>query len=395
MLALIFADQAFAAPELTSTDQLFRLRIPPGQKQLELPFKEEVQGVPVFRRCKSTIHGVRVSEAEALADTTLRPQMISLGSVTGMELPTGPYTFRRGNGEALDNSSGWHVDLLLEKSIDQRIGFITESQRNLILQHHNSTVFQKNYASRYMPDTQAAYRGLEPQTALMRAASGMSRTIDPRRPRRLTTAQRAEVQRHPEVKLLHRRLRSLQQIFRDRKRSIASMKGTSLHHEYQNAYRTHRKVQRRYEGAFLKEVRARYKVEQPVIDIQRQLKGLPVAEEEERKAEDYIFVERVRAIDTLFTFATDSPEEERPRRAAAISALTALCRLQESRGFRRRRPDREGASPAILQLPTFSDSFPIECKPTQCIFCLGNEELPAVKRLWSFSSHGDLKRHFH
>lgn len=56
MLALIFADQAFAVPE-------------------------------------------------ALADSTLRPQMINLGSVTGMELPTGPYTFRRGNGEALDNSS--------------------------------------------------------------------------------------------------------------------------------------------------------------------------------------------------------------------------------------------------------------------------------------------------
>ena len=57
-----------------------------------------------------------------------------------------------------------------------------------------------------------------------------------------------------------------------------------------------------------------------MIDIQRQLKGLPVAEEKERKAEDYIFAERVRVIDTLFTFATDSPEEERQRRVAAISA---------------------------------------------------------------------------
>ena len=74
-----------------------------------------------------------------------------------------------------------------------------------------------------------------------------------------------------------------------------------------------------------------------MIDIQRQLKGLPVAEEKERKAEDYIFAERVRVTDTLFTFATDSPEEERQRRVAAISALTALSRLQESRGFRRRK----------------------------------------------------------
>ncbi len=111
ILALIFADYAFAAPELTTAEQLFRLRIPAGQKQLELPLKEEIQATPLFRRCKSTINGVRISEEEALADSTLRPQMITLGSITGMELPTGPYTFRRGNGEALDNSSEWHMDI--------------------------------------------------------------------------------------------------------------------------------------------------------------------------------------------------------------------------------------------------------------------------------------------
>jgi len=105
MLALIFADQAFAVPELISAEEFFRLRIPSGQHQLELPIKEEMQSVPLFRRCKSILNGVGISDKEALADSTLRPQMIKLGSVTGMELPTGPYTFRRGNGEALDNSS--------------------------------------------------------------------------------------------------------------------------------------------------------------------------------------------------------------------------------------------------------------------------------------------------
>ena len=110
LLALIFADHAFAASELTSPEHLFRLRIPAGQKQLPLPLKEEMKAVPLFRRCKSTVHGVQISDEEALADSTLRPQMITLGSITSMELPTGPYTFRRSNGEALDNSSEWHID---------------------------------------------------------------------------------------------------------------------------------------------------------------------------------------------------------------------------------------------------------------------------------------------
>ncbi len=105
MLALLFADQAFAAPSLTSLEQLFRLRIAPGQKQLPVPLKEEMADRPLFRRCKNTVESIQISEEQALADTTLRPQMTNLGSITGMELPTGPYTFRRGNGQALDNSS--------------------------------------------------------------------------------------------------------------------------------------------------------------------------------------------------------------------------------------------------------------------------------------------------
>ena len=105
MLALLFADQAFAASSLTSPEQLFRLRIAPGQKQLLLPLKEEMAERPLFRRCRNTARNVQISEEEPLADTTLRPQMTNLGTITGMELPTGPYTFRRGNGQALDNSS--------------------------------------------------------------------------------------------------------------------------------------------------------------------------------------------------------------------------------------------------------------------------------------------------
>ena len=110
MLALVFADQAFAAPGLTSAEYLFRLRVPAGQKQLKLPLKETMKALPLFRRCKNTVNGVRISDEDVLADSTLRPQMINLGSITVMELPTGPCTFRRGSGEALDNSSKRHLD---------------------------------------------------------------------------------------------------------------------------------------------------------------------------------------------------------------------------------------------------------------------------------------------
>jgi len=67
----------------------------------------------------------------------------------------------------------------------------------------------------------------------------------------------------------------------------------------------------------------------------RQERGM--LEELEKRAKEYNFVERVRAIETLFTFVTNSLEEKCQRRGATINALTALCRLQESQGFRRRK----------------------------------------------------------
>ena len=58
MLALLFADQAFVPPSLTSPEQLFYLRIAPGQKQLLVPLKEEMADRPLFRRCKNTVESI-------------------------------------------------------------------------------------------------------------------------------------------------------------------------------------------------------------------------------------------------------------------------------------------------------------------------------------------------
>ena len=175
------------------------------------------------------------------------------------------------------------------------------------------------------------------------------------------------------------------------------MKGTLLYDNYRQAYQAHRNLKRRYEKSLLIEVKERYKKEQPVIDIQRQLKGIPVADHKSLRTADYVFAERVQAIDMLFTFATSSTAEECQRRAAAINALTALCKKQESQGFRRRQTDvkvkEEKAS--VSPPPSLSKTLPVECKATQCIFCLGNEDLSIMIRLKTFASRGDLKKHFH
>lgn len=90
------------------------------------------------------------------------------------------------------------VDLSVESEVDTRIGYISESQRNIMLQHHDRRVFQRSSFSRYITtDTQAAYRDLKSQIAVMRAASRMNQSIDRRWPRRLTVAHQARIDRHP------------------------------------------------------------------------------------------------------------------------------------------------------------------------------------------------------
>ncbi|KAJ9644078.1 hypothetical protein H2199_003946 [Coniosporium tulheliwenetii] len=343
-LALAFLDQAFAAPDLTSPEQLYSLNVLPGQNQQPLPWREEMEDVPLFRKSERTAHGIELS-SDTLPYSTLRPRMRALGEVTGIELPVGAYCFRRGNGEALDNSS-----------------FISDSQRNLILQHSSSQVFQHNYLSRHITaDTQAAYRGLPPQVTVMRAATGMSRTIDKRRPRTLTSEQVQEAHRHPEVQNLFRIKDDLKTQIKARGRTISSLQGTKIHEEYKKAQRAYLSEFEYQKKALLSEVKRRYRKEQPVTDIQRQIHGAQVQEEKDIGGErKHLLPERVRVIDALFTFATSSPEEERKRRVEAINALVALGHVQDGS----RRPASRQKGLTLCPVPKLPELLPIESVET-------------------------------
>ena len=288
-------------------------------------------------------------------------------------------------------------------------GLISDAQRNLILQHANSSVFQQNYLSRYVTqDTQAIYRGLDPQTDVIRAASGMTRSIDPRCPRRLSKSQLDEVKQHPEVILLLRRRNNLWMRIRAEYGKIAHAKGTDEYYQYQEAYRRHRSKRKAVQKALMKQVQARYRKQQPVADIVNQLDGASgKAESHTEHAAVPIHLSKARrcAVAALFAFATSDPIEECKRRSRAIEAVTILSKRQErpirqvgdveqiyGRGVD---VDLNEAIEPMDETKIASEPFPMECLPTQCIFCLGKTELAIERRVKAFHSAGDLKKHFH
>ena len=273
----------------------------------------------------------------------------------------------------------------------------------MILQHSDPRVFTRNYESTYITaDTQAAYRGLEPQAALMRAASGMSRTIDTRRPHDLTPEQTTQLDCHPELRLVARRKRSLKARTKQIHGSVRQAKGFPIREEYQMVKNEHQKLKKRLRNIMRKEVIRKYEKEQPVIDIEWQLGGKNVKNEVQKSLLMYAFKERLLAIASLFTFATASSREKCTRRSKAIGTLTSLAGHQEGRRVKvpkqliiKVKTKEEWSSMEETVLSPREIQFSLKCQPMQCIFCFGQQDLPMTKRTKSFHKVGDLKKHFH
>ena len=75
------------------------------------------------------------------------------------------------------------------------IADVSDSMQNLILQHSSINIFLKHYLDRRInADLLKIHHGMKPEKELMSFACLMSRSIDPRRPRKLTPEQFALVE---------------------------------------------------------------------------------------------------------------------------------------------------------------------------------------------------------
>lgn len=265
--------------------------------------------------------------------------------------------------------------------------------QNLMMGHASITTFLKHYLSRRITvDTQAVVRGILPQTALMRAACTMSRTIDRRRPRRLTPDQAASVNNHPSVHAL------LNQ--RDRlKRTIPN---ATKHPKYKALAAKINQERQRQRHALLQDIKKRWEFEQPVRDVEQQLAGFEVKDDPELVPDAMLPLQRQLA-ELILSNPGTTIEEEMGRRNRAIRAVTLYCGTEEG-GMSPIRADSQSKNAAsIVRSRPEPDEQAFESakvsvfkekRPKICFLCLGNPELPLAKRIYSFSTPGDLSKHF-
>ena len=272
-----------------------------------------------------------------------------------------------------------------------------------MIQHADIRTFLRHYLSRRITaDTQAIIRGLQPQDALMRAACTMSRSIDPRRPRRLTTEQSSSVNDHPTIRSL----------LKQREQLKCRLKGKATKHPKYKALNSEiNKERQRQRHALLKDVKETWEQEQPVRDVELQLAGVQVKAEARVTTDPYegMLLEQKELVDAVVSLPGTTFEEEIRRRDRAIRAVMQYCKVEEGgmyptasklckRSSGRATPvktmDEAKIDSRVEALEAAKVSVYSEKRPKICFLCLGNENLSIKQRIYSFHTPGDLSKHF-
>ena len=97
-LALAFADGAFR--DISTPEQLFSLRLPEGQHQLPIPWKPEMQNVPIFKQWKMKCNTV---EIKCFSRGQFESSLVELSMRAGYESSIKPQHIRRGVANRVDS----------------------------------------------------------------------------------------------------------------------------------------------------------------------------------------------------------------------------------------------------------------------------------------------------
>jgi hypothetical protein len=398
IFGILFWLQAFESPALSSMGKLRSLFVEGGRQQMPLPLKPEVEEYYIF--CKTeVVNGQPVLLwDQPMLSGTMSARLRNLGEIHGWLQSMFAHRMRYGGGKMLNSSDA-----------------VSEAQQNLIMKHADSRTFLNHYLPRHVDtDMQNVMNGRQPNKSLMRAITRMSRWIDTRRPRHLTPAQRASIREHPEYVEAVRRLNEQTEKCTYDSSEQMQLRRDKFAREKLNTFG-------RLERALRKKVRSEFDRKQANIDIERQLSGAAIDNEEAKNVlrTDSMLPEQIDLLEKLLTWPTcHSLEAEWQRRNAAVAAISQYCCHLEGGPLRGRRkrptpsdePDEEhtvtgerttkiaSISPEIskeqLLLEKAGNYIRKAKKPRRCFQCYGNNLLSVHHRTHKYSEYKSTLRHF-
>ncbi|CAJ2505605.1 Uu.00g129990.m01.CDS01 [Anthostomella pinea] len=380
LLGILFQHQAFRAPSLVSPRLLDDLDIHPDEKELPLPLRDDLKDVCIFRRAITTSTGLQISQAEPITYGMMSGWIKRIREILGLQYPTIAYSLRYNTGNELDQSSD-----------------VSESLRNLTLDHANSIPFQKHYLGRAVcADLWGILRGQKPQQALLKQSCSIGHSMSKRRPADLTPEQAASVNTDPDVRRLTKQLKNLQL-------------GTKQQIE---AQRELRNLKQRLKRLLFQKIREDWTDEQAIDDIKNQLQGVaftkPVLVDIAHCPQ---LPAQKRLVEALNAPVDPTLEGQYRRRDDAINAIITYCSVKEGPTSRRKftSPTKEAQSKPTYGPP---EDNPVSIarlsmfvrndreRPRRCFLCIGAalplepDDRRVEDLTHEFCNPGALTKHF-
>ncbi|OGM39396.1 hypothetical protein ABOM_012132 [Aspergillus bombycis] len=402
LFGILFYARAFRNG-LRSKAQLRKLFIRKRCEQLVIPFDPAKADWYVF--CKTElVDGVPTAQWEqAMTNAMMSRLLVIFGEIHGWLGMFHAHQFRYGSGKIINESAGW----------------VSKEQHMLIMKHASSRTFLEHYHPlRVDTDMIRIICGLDPDVELMRAVSRQSRWRDTRRPRYLTDQQRAQIEDHPELEEARCKLSKARAQYEDTQKPGLLPCIQRLEKEVKN-------TRVRLLRALRHKVRENFDEEQAFLDIEAQLSGTAVEEEDEDRSplEDNMHPLQLYLVQCLVSYPiSNSLEDEWNRRDTGADAVAQYCGVFEG-GPRRGRPKRKASDSAASDSPSsqphkghraqnsfdrggapdstrderlrmIKEHIQESKQPRHCFQCFADEKQPDDIRFKKFYDGGCVTRHF-
>ncbi len=263
------------------------------------------------------------------------------------------------------------------------------AERDQVMGHAYSGVFQFYLKQRVKCDVQAAFLRRPSEKALFKAVGHMSLTADARAPTRLTEDYKIALTNHPKISKLRRKRDRIASEIKNADVSCAT--SGKLLQEKGQADAVLQRAKSRLRVQALAKMRKEHFRKSDTQQLEAQFsEEVPVKLKQDAGITSitYQLKERARVAKTMCQPADElGKPKDLKRRKRLIQSLTALCERREAR--------RRTTVPSSIEKDRMPEphQFPIKCERTQCIFCLGLEDLPFHQRVFQWSRPAKMMDH--
>lgn len=281
--------------------------------------------------------------------------------------------------------------IILQTNTNQ--GAATTAVRDQVLRHNPQTgVFSGSYINekvRFI--VQDTVLDQPTDAGLLRAFTHMSLTCDPRVPIDVPDVILRTLPPDLEIAELEAERAELYLEIRSQYKYITRAAGTDIGNEYQQLQRKITSLEKTCLKEIKKEYRRDYFYRIHNETMKRQLEKLPMTEYVEPVVRHQL-TERTRLQEIMCDLSKDSNTHSIvARRIRAINAMTALSYRQEVQPRQVHTTKTQRKDP--LKAPALLEPFPLVCKKTQCIICIGNEHMPYNQRMKTFTRTSKMMTH--